>query len=65
MLISEAWGARVPAHEISRDWALRIRFDVVASLFTFYTEVARRSRLDIAVDLVDAAHAACLAHAKR
>ena len=65
LLISQAWGARVPAQDIARDWSLKTRFDVVASLFTFYCEVARRSRAGLSIDIVDAAHAACLAHAKR
>ena len=65
LLISAAWGARVPAHDIAKEWSLRSRFDVVASLYTFYAEVARRNQLGISTDLIDAAAAACLSHARK
>ena len=65
-LVVFAWGSRVSAADLPSSWAALSRLDVVASLFTLYSEVARRHRAGHGVgDLQSAAIAARASHSAR
>merc|ERR1712117_289035 len=43
-LILTVWGHKIPARQLSRDWALDFRLDVLASMYTLYAGLARARR---------------------